>query len=213
MITLQESYLSVRSGSSSSYGGNQMQSNDPIIRKCGCGPVAAMDTLWYLEHRGQTDRQMPLDKYNIELHALTRRYFPLIPPFGINGAFFVVGMNRLLRERKIPYRAVWMLSGQKLWDRVEEMLRRDLPVILSVGPNFPAFWANDRLPFYVRTVDGMFRKAAATKGHYVTVTGLDGNWVQISSWGRRLYINRTEYMLYTRKHSNFVFSNILYLRA
>ena len=122
-------------------------------------------------------------------------------------------MNCLLRERKIPYRAVWMLSGQKLWDRVEEMLRRDLPVILSVGPNFPAFWANDRLPFYVRTVDGVFRKAAATKGHYVTVTGLDGNWVQISSWGRRLYINRTEYMLYTRKHSNFVFSNILYLRA
>ena len=190
-----------------------MQSNDPVIRKCGCGPVAAMDTLWYLEHRGQTDRQMPLDKYNIELHALTRRYFPLIPPFGINGAFFVVGMNRLLRERRIPYRAVWMLSGQKLWDRVEEMLRRDLPVILSVGPNFPAFWANDRLPFYARTVDGVFRKVAATKGHYVTVSGLDGNWVQISSWGRRLYINRTEYMLYTRKHSNFVFSNILYLRA
>lgn len=67
-----------------------MQSNDPIIRKCGCGPVAAMDTLWYLEHRGQTDSQMSLDKYNIELHALTRRYFPLIPPFGINGAFFVM---------------------------------------------------------------------------------------------------------------------------
>ena len=48
-----------------------MQSNDPVIRKCGCGPVAAMDTLWYLEHRGQTDRQMPLDKYNIELSRLS----------------------------------------------------------------------------------------------------------------------------------------------
>ena len=190
-----------------------MQSNNPVIRKCGCGPVAAMDTLWYLEHRGQTDRQIPLEKYNTELLAMTRRYFPLIPPFGINGAFFVAGMNWLLREREISYRAVWMLSGQKLWERVEEMLHRDLPVILSIGPNFPAFWANDRLPFYVQTSDGVFRKAAATKGHYVTVTGIDDNWVQISSWGRKFYINRTEYMHYTREHSNFVFSNILYLRA
>ena len=212
MISLRHPYPSVRYGASVSYGGNQMRSDDPVIRKCGCGPVAALDALRYLEHEGDSGTPASLETYNAELKRLTRRFFPLIPPFGINGLFFVAGMNGLFRERVLPYRAVWMLSGQRLWERVEEMLRRDLPVILSVAPNFPEFWKNKRLPLYIRTEDGAFRKAAETKGHYVTATGIDDDWVQISSWGRRYYINRREYMHYTRENSSFVFGNLLYLK-
>ena len=189
-----------------------MKSDNPTIRKCGCGPVAALDTVWYLEKRFESSPFLSLQAYNAELLQLTRRYFPLLPPFGINGALFVIGMNRLLRDRGLPYRAVWMLSGKKLWGRVEEMLSRDLPVILSVAPNFPAFWENNRLPFYVQTRAGSFQRTTATKGHYVTVTGIDDKWVRISSWGREYYINRMEYMAYTREYSNFVFGNAMYLK-
>ena len=211
MISLKHPYLSVSDGVRTSYGGNQMRSDKPAIRKCGCGPVAALDTLWYLKHRGQ-EETVSLAEYNMMLSNVCRQYFPLVPPFGINGIAFTVGMNRLLHAHALPFQASWMLSGVRLWERTAEMLGRDLPVILSVGPNFPAFWQNNRLPFYIESQDGTYRRAAATKGHFVTVTGIDTEWVRISSWGRKYYINRVEYEHYTRKNSLYVFSNLLYLR-
>lgn len=211
MLSLNSPYLQVQYGKSLSYGGSQMRSDHAVIRKCGCGPVAAMDTVWYLEHRGETG-PVEWSAYNAALRELCRRYFPLIPPFGINGFVFVAGLNLLLHDRKLPYQAFWMVSGAKLWPRVEDMLRRDLPVILSIGPNFPIFWQNNRLPFYTCDEERHFRRAAATKGHFVTATGIDENWVRISSWGREYYINREEYDRYTRKHSMYAFSNLVYLR-
>ena len=210
MNGLKHAYLRVSDGVRTSYGGSQMHSDRAVIRKCGCGPVAALDTVWYLEHRGQTE-PVPLAEYNAVLAHICSRYFPLIPPFGINGLVFALGMNALLREHRLPYRAHWMLSGSRLWPRVEDMLSRDLPVILSVGPNFPAFWQNNRLPFYCRSADGSYRKAASTKAHFVTATGIDADWVRISSWGREYYINRSEYDRYTQKNSLYAFSNLLYL--
>lgn len=210
MLTLKHSYLSVLHAGRLSCGGNQMLSDSPTIRKCGCGPVAALDAVWYLEHRGETS-PLSLEAYNTELRTLCRRYFPLVPPFGINGIVFVLGLNRLLHDRKLPYRAVWMLSGNKLWPRVADMLGKDLPVILSVGPNFPMVWQNNRLPFYRKTENGEYRRASAAKGHFVTATGIDESWVRISSWGREYYIDRAEYDSYTRSHSSYAFSNLVYL--
>ncbi len=210
MLSLKYPYLSVSDGVRTSYGGSQMRSEKPVIRRCGCGPVAALDTIWYLEHRGE-EKPLALSTYNTMLSSICHLYFPLVPPFGINGLAFSVGMNRLLRAHGLPYRAVWMLSGARLWQRIEDMLGRDLPVILSVGPNFPAFWQNNRLPFYIRTQDGTYRRAAATKGHFVVATGIDDEWVQISSWGRAYYIKRSEYDDYTKENSLYAFSNLVYL--
>ena len=57
-------------------------------------------------------------------------------------------------------------------------------------------------------------------GHYVTVTGVeeystsDGTKImlEISSWGRKYYVNYDEYLEYVRKNDNFYFSNILYIK-
>ncbi len=210
MLTLSRPYLCVDDAGQKSYGGNQMLSDNATIRKCGCGPVAALDMVLYLEQQSG-DAPLSRSVYNAMLTDVTKRYFPLIPSIGINGFLFVLGLNRLLRARRLPYRALWMLSGEKLWRRVEEMLAQDLPVILSIGPNFPMFWQNNRLPFYLKTLSGEYRPATATKGHYVTATGIDEHWLQISSWGRLYYINRCEYESYTRAHSNYAFSNLVYL--
>ncbi len=211
MLGLRYPFISVTAGGRLSYGGSQTRSDKAVIRRCGCGPVAALDTILYLERHGDGGPLAQSD-YNEMLTALCSRYFPLLPPFGINGFVFTVGMNRLLSARGLPYRAIWMVSGAKLWPRVEEMLGRDLPVILSVGPNFPAFWHNKRLPFYVKTADGTYRRATATKGHFVTATGIDADWVRISSWGREYFINRSEYERYTKENSCYLFSNLLYLQ-
>ena len=155
---------------------------------------------------------MSLAEYNRMLEEMSKRYFPLVRPFGINGLLLAAGMNRLLRRYRLPYRAFWAISGRKFWSRVEELLCQDLPVIFSVGPNFPAVWQKHRLTFYRKTAEGLYIPASSAKSHYITATGIDSEWLRISSWGTEYYINRKEYDEYIRKYSTAIVSNILMLR-
>ncbi len=212
MLSLRRSYPGVLKSNTVSYGGSQMWSEKKIIRECGCGPVAALDLLHYLT---DTDTRTPLsqERYNEELRHLCRRYLPLIPKSGLNGIALALGVNRLFRERGLPYRAIWAFSGSRLWDRIRGMLLQDLPVILSIGPNFPALWQKERLRFYSRRHDGSYVPSVSTKSHYVTVTGMDPDWLRISSWGREYYINRKEYEEFVKRHSSYLFSNLLYIKT
>ena len=210
MLSLNKQYIQVERNGRLSYGGSQMWSENQTVKVCGCGPVAVLDTLLYLTNR--QDRPLSLEEYNRTLEAMSKRYFPLVKPFGINGLMLAAGMNRLLRKYRLPYRAFWAVSGRKFWPRVEELLRQDLPVIFSVGPNFPALWQKHRLTFYRKTADGVYVPSSSAKSHYITATGIDPKWLRISSWGTEYYINRKEYDEYIRKHSTSIVSNILMLR-
>ena len=46
----------------------------------------------------------------------------------------------------------------------------------------------------------------------LTVTGLDGEWMRVSSWGRELYISRAAYEAYMHARSIPLFTNLLYLK-
>lgn len=210
MLTLSKNYVQIERNGRLSYGGSQMWSPNPTVRICGCGPVAVLDSILYLTDR--QDRAMSQEEYNRTLEEMSKRYFPLVKPFGINGLLLAAGMNRLLRRYHLPYRAFWAISGRKFWPRVEELLQQDLPVIFSVGPNFPAVWQKNRLTFYRKTGDGAYIPSSSAKSHYITATGIDEEWLRISSWGMEYYINRREYDEYIRKHSTSIVSNILMLR-
>lgn len=205
------------------YGGNQLLSNSAAIRKCGCGVVAAADFFIYA-HRfiagcsceafnalGRT-LPIPLDDYNAILNSLCRRYFPLTPPFGINGLGLVCGLNLFFKAHSWSLRAQWGVKYARLWSSIEEMLSADLPVIIAVGPNMPCFWQNNRLGLYTRLPDGSFKRIGAVKAHYMTVTAIDATWLTVSSWGKRYYISRDEYDAYTRAYSNGVLCNIAYIK-
>ena len=217
MLELKHPYPRVQYEDAVSYGGDQLRAQGANLQRCGCGVVAVEDLLLYLRryHRpgapAQDDTPLPCSVYNEALRELNHRHLPLIPRFGVNGLVLVAGLNRILRREGLPYRARWMLSGDKLWARIEDMLRRDLPVILSIGPNFPALWQKNRLRFFSRLPSGELRPSAAAKAHYVTATGMDKDWLCISSWGNRYYIRREEYRQYVRRHSSYLFSNIVYL--
>ena len=210
MPDLQKPYVRIQKNGIRSYGGSQMWSSNRTIRVCGCGPVAVLDTVLYLS--GRQAEGMSMEDYDRELSALCRSYFPLIRPVGINGLFLAAGMNLLLRKYKLPYRAFWAVSGGKFWSRMEDLLNQDIPVIFSIGPNFPAVWKNHRLTLYRKQPDGFFSPASSAVAHYITATGLDETWLRISSWGGEYYINRAEYDDYVRKHSAALVSNMLMLR-
>ena len=205
------------------YGGSQTFSEKANIRKCGCGPVAALNTLIYL-HRYHTpialegfeklpdEGAVSAELYNELLERLVHRFLPLIPTRGINAVTMAAGLNVLFIRHKLPYRVTRCVLSAPLWERAEDMLRRDIPVMFSVGVNFPDVWGKKRLRLYCKNADGGCFPSGAVKGHYMTMTGLDGEWMCVSSWGRRYYISRKEFEEYAKDESVGFLCNILYIK-
>ena len=208
LSALTKPYPSVQLNSRASFGGSQQSLDTKTLRRCGCGLVAVLDLLLYLSRTPA--EPMPLEQYRQMAHRLRRR-FPLVYPFGTSGPVMALCLGLLLRRLGLPLRARWGVKWPQLWEKMAEMLEADLPVILAVGQNFPLPWGNHKLAFYRLGEDGQYRFAGRTKAHFVTVTGLGPQWMEVSSWGERYYLSRTEYEAYTRRHSCRWFSNILYL--
>ena len=222
-VSLQHDYTSVERNGWKFYGGSQMLSASKNIRKCGCGPVAALDLLLYLHRYHSPVRYegfdslpvggaVPIDLYNALLKKLVHRFLPLIPMRGINAITMAAGLDVFFIRCALPYRVKRCVLSAPLWDRAADMLARDIPVIFSVGVNFPAVWGKKRLKLYTRTADGKYIPAASVKAHYMTMTALDDKWMTVSSWGRRYYISRKEYEDYTREESVGFLCNILYIK-
>lgn len=207
MPELKRPYPRVRNGEGSSCGGDQNWFADANFRRCGCGVVACADTLLYL--RGQT--RLPREEYMNYVNSL-RRYFPLVPYRGIDGVRLAIGMNMCLRRAGLSLRAGWSASERRFWDRLAAMLADDLPAILSVGPGFPRVWSTEALTLYRRTEDGRYVAANRARAHFLTATGLDGERIRVSSWGRELYIERAAYERYMRENSAALLTNLLQLR-
>ena len=153
-MKLRHSYPAVAGAKGVTFGGDQRASTDAVMRRCGCGIVAAADLLLYL-HRHHPDcflpplRNAPMQRplaqaeYDRLLGHLRARYFPIVYPFGTNGAALAHGLNRIYRRCGVPYRARWGVSADRFWKTMEQMLEDDLPVILAVGMNFPKVWAKE----------------------------------------------------------------------
>lgn len=200
-----------------------MWSESAAMKRCGCGAIGASDVILYLVkyHSECSDADLPAElltdvipesSYDAFARKLSQRYMPLIPPFGMNGLTLAAGMEIFFLRHKMPYTARWGVPFGRLWERMEEMLREDIPVILSIGPNFPCVWQKNKASLYVRCPDGRNTCAASVKSHFLTVTGIDEEWLQVSSWGRRFYISRAEYTQYAKESSIGILCNILYIR-
>lgn len=220
---LRHSFPTVDNKGILTYGGSQQLSDSAVIRKCGCGVVAAADLFIYLQrfHAGCTSellestaaiRPIPLESYNGILRALCRRFFLVTPPFGINGLGLACGMNLFFVRSGYRFRAQWGVKYSMLWESIAKMLDMDIPVVIAVGPNLPCFWQNNQTGLYTRLPDGSYRKIGAVKAHYMSVTALDGEWLTVSSWGHKYYISRRDYDMYVRTHSNGLVCNIAYIK-
>ena len=221
-MKLIHSYPAVAGERGVSFGGDQRASADPVMRRCGCGVVAVTDLLLYLHHwHGNctlppfrsVPRGQPLEQgqYDRILSRMRQKYIPLVHPFGTNGFALAAGLNRFFQRCGVPYRTRWGVPSALFWETMEQMLAQDLPVILSVGMNFPRVWEQEKLNFY--RVNGENPAVSnRVRAHFVVVTGMEREWLQISTWGQLRYIRRTEYDDFRRQHSGTLLSNLLYLR-
>ena len=223
MRQIRHNYISVGNEFRRSFGGNQMESSSQNMREVGCGVISALDLLLYLcrFHPGcrcdffadaVEDGVIEPHEYDELALRLSRRFFPLIPKFGINGIMLAGGLNHFFRRYDLPFRATWGLGSGRIFEEIEKMLTEDIPVILSIGPNFPLFWQKHALDLYSAGKDGAPIRACSVKSHYVTVTGIDAKRLYISSWGRPFSIDRDEYLEYIRRRSGSIVSNIVRIR-
>ncbi|MBQ1270712.1 MAG: hypothetical protein IIY11_03545 [Clostridia bacterium] len=220
---LRHPFIEVEGARGVTYGGNQRYSRQNYVKKSGCGVIASCDLLLYLsDHRGDCkngffadalrDNRLTLEEYNDLADRLRRHYLPVVPNYGINGFSLAIGLNAYFMRYKLPFTARWGVGKGRLWSAIDEMLSKDLPVIFSIGNQFPRFWRKDKLGLYPAPDRENHRHATATRAHYVTVTAADENWLRISSWGGEYYISKAEYCRFVDEHSNYLFSNILYLK-
>ena len=212
--SIRHDYISIPLSDESSFGGSQMWTDQRILKKCGCGVVAAYDLLLYLHIRDKLTIQFPSsrEEYSANLQDLQHRFFPLLYPSGINGIMLAAGINQMFRSTGLPYYASWIMSKKKLFSLMEEQLQNDIPVILAVGPSFPVLWAKNGVSLYTEVSQSRFRKTATIHGHYVTVLAMTEEWLLVSSWGRKYYIRISDYETYIREHSNYVFSNMVHIK-
>lgn len=223
MTALKNKYISVAYENGGSFGGNQRFCESKLLRDYGCGVIAAADLILYLckYHTGFAAKKfgelcfcedLTKEKYNELIKKLSRCYFPLIPKFGMNGLGLMSGMQAFFQLYSLPFSCHWCISDKGIWDKISQMLAYDIPVIMSVGPNFPRIWKNSRLQLYSKSLSGEYKASSSVKAHFITVTGIDEQWLEISSWGQRFYINRRMYEEYVSKYSAAFVSNILYVK-
>ena len=207
MKTLKKPFHQVDTIRGTFYGGNQAWFPYRFLKNMGCGVISASDLILHI--RGKK-RLTQLEYVDFAKH-LWKYYLPVIPGFGMNGLTLMIGLNRYFVRTGLPYRACWMLSAKKMTSRIEKMLENDIPAILAIGPNFPMFWKKEKLCLYRKEMDKMV-PVTKVKAHFVTVTGISQEWIQISSWGKEYYIQITEYEAYTREKSSSLISNIIYVK-
>ena len=217
---LRHPYVSVES----SYGGSQSWLANRVMSQSGCGVVAAGDVLLYLgmHRRGcrtegihglfYSDGRISRARYEQYLKELGRRYFPVLPYLGMPFWVLTMGLNRYFRRNGIRLGARWGVLPWNLEKRMEEMFRQDLPVILSIGPNFPPFFRKQKLRLYEKEENGSYRHVTQTRAHYVVATGFEKGKLRISSWGKCYYIDWEEYKEYLWKKSNPWMTNICVLQ-
>jgi len=230
-IHLKKNYISVERKNSNhdilpSFGGSQswfadddapLFSKGRIICSYGCGLISSADILYYLTHK-EVDG-IDYERYCKYIFKMKKKYFPIFPMFGTTGYNLSWGMNKYFREKNLPFRAKWCASGKKMLGRIKEMLLEDIPVTFSIGPSvFQGVTFYELKPkrgqYYNFVPDDLEGKV---KGHYVTVIGVleddwKGDiWLEVSSWGRKYYIDFKEYKKAVLRGSCFLFSNILYI--
>ena len=221
-----------------SYGGNQhwfddsdVWSTDYIINNCGCGLISISDVILYISNSleiqspaGYSFSTDDLSNISKEEYMNYIRYmdefcFDLIRGVGLNGISMKRDFNYFCWSNNIELTADWNTDALITQDIILEMLDNDIPVTLAIGPD-----DNFGVKFYnalVYSTDKSYyledEKGGVENDHYVTVTGAIENKIkdniilEISSCGEKYYIDFDEYEVFVAQHSNYIFSNILYI--
>lgn len=224
-----------REKDSITFGGDQgffkdapESSEDGRKKRMGCGVVAFNDLLLYLAGSNPAYRIKENENYvnrvlsEKEYKTCFNFQYEFLGGFaekrnkGLSGFRLKRGFNRRARLANWKLRAIWGWSSSKLFDRVKEMLDKDIPVILCIPLMVFKKDKGKGITFYKKKEE-QYRKACIVSEHYVVVTEIleekESIFLGISSWGEKYYVNWNEYDEFIHAHFwGTILGNILYIR-
>lgn len=184
----------------------------------------------------QTGKQISYLYYDPYVRTINDNFTKTKRYIAVLGPLLASAVNSYASRYHLGLKAKWRLglSYYDMFDMIEEMLKQDIPVILSIGPNTPKLWGKKGVPFYERkeieyqetpedTTPGKKPyyyqvKQSNINGHYVSVTGIIKDEItgqimlRISSWGKQYYINYEEYRDYIEHYSGTFTSSIVQVK-
>ncbi len=225
-----------------SYGGSQTWfskemnlSWDRYRNIGGCGLVANCDfILYYCKKNRLRFPDMPksfidsdyqyIDKreYMDFLRKTSRLKYPILPylgSFSFQAPPFVnLFMRQMKQEKRLHF--LWKDTAKERMKVIRTSLQEGYPVILVIGPHFLTFWQRNGVKFYrMNQEEEVTVDQKSIMKHFVMITGLyypeDASksvLLEISSWGRKLYIDFEELDTYIRKCSNPWLCGFYYLK-
>ena len=251
-------YVQILKDDSLTYGGNQMwfsdhnrYSKDYILHNYGCGTIATADLFLYLALQKKayitavtdfikSEDKIYFDDYTSYLRKINDRYTKTRRYLAVLGPKVASAINSYSANYGLGLKATWKwsLNYYDMYDLIEDMLWKDLPVILTIGPNTPNLRGKKGIPFYERKeIDYLEASEAAEEeseepskpyyyhavkqninSHYVMVTALIKDEVtgrimlRISSWGKQYYINYEEYRDYVDNIGGTFTSSMVFIK-
>ena len=232
-ISLSENFIQVADKAGGpSFGGNQgWFSGDKFgnLSRQGCGVIAAVDTLLYLS--GCYDNSF--EKYSHEVDGfcqnrrLAKLFMKEISFRKYDNFSFAIGilpiqisgfLNRQMKSagRKIHFKWNGIHGHRDLFFKMKSMISRNIPVIWSLYSH------GKQIKLYVKNPADRFVYSGITvNNHYVTATAVYEacskeypRMIEISSWGKRYYIDFDEYLEYVGNSLiNKYCSNIIYIKT
>lgn len=209
-----EDYVLIQHNGVKSYGGNQSWWNKDNTVLCdhGCGIISMCDlelylkkhtsfeTMTYWEYKRYVD-DASKTRYDMGI-AKKRKDLGLVPMTMMRG----LKGETDIRNSKIKWAP--SLNSNKTKEYIIDMLSRDIPVVAS----YYVFNKNNKLNLCSYNIKSATMKSEKEiKAHYFNITGLavynQKEYLCISSWGKKYYINYDEW---AEKLS--FFSNILLIK-
>lgn len=225
-------YVRIKNFNTVSYGGNQKWCKSSSMQKKGCGVIAMADLAIYLAEqnpRMMTEDIMSISKPNglynkndyLEyIRKFYHKYVTIPTGNGLTGFGMMCAMNRYFMSCGLRLKASWklMLSDESMMMHIVRQLERNIPVIISIGPNTPNIWGKTGISFYVEQDGSLIEsRRKDVKSHYVTVTGVRTidrrQYLVISSWGREYLMDYDEYREYVLKTGGRITSSMLLIKA
>lgn len=232
-------YLRIRFKENMSYGGDQnwfstdkWMSREYLIHKWGCGVIAMGDLFLYLVKSNRiyatgattlarvSRSVLEWEDYKKYILYIYNTFAPIIPGSGMNGFALASSVRRYCMKYQIPMTIAWkgFLDDQQMLRVIQKMLKENLPVVLSIGPNTPLIFRGKGIPLYILSQQQEFVLSGyhSVHSHFVMVTGVIGLkhkriMLKISSWGKEFYIDYQEYRTYVKEEGDTLTSSLLYL--
>lgn len=160
-------FLTVLKPCGEAKGGNQSDFGG-LIKKCGCGLIAACDTALFLRNVRRIS-----EKEYVGFVLEKARYLSAADIFGVSAGKTVQILNDTVSGCSFRFIPKRRLTENGLIKLFEESISKGIPVIVRIGEN------RKRLPYRMGSTEGKMR------WHYIIVTGINGGKLTFCSWGKR----------------------------